>query len=417
MDSPAQKVYINQLNEIKRRGAIYQALQSATTNLFYAEASVEVEALQLRRILELMAFGFVLATGEKAIPAYASFARYKDTIKFFAALRSLNEKFYPQPIVQIHKDDDSVQWDHPQPSEFLTKDDFHELFKHCESILEPYRVGAPQLVLEQCRKANHRWYAKIVRLLNAHLVEESGGDVCFLFQMGHAEQEPSATVFQAKALDGTPLSQDRETEPPLIFTLENHLHRQLDYLSRSCEIYDAGYQDEAIRLAVAIRTLVHDTPKSQSLLHLLDAKQKIRLPTSWGLAQRLPKNFTPTAVFPVFGISAEGGTHVPFPLPEPLIYVSVDEWWDEVVWMQDTPLSRKQIVLNTANKEGGAHVDVKVPKAVSELRTGLAQLVSVKVNGVEVGSPSNYHFLLLRQFAYELLNSSSLTGLASAVHK
>ena len=37
--------------------------------------------------------------------------------------------------------------------------------------------------------------------------------------------------------------------------------------------------------------------------------------------------------------------------------------------------------------------------------------MSVKVNGVEVGTPENYHFILIRQFAHELLNSESLTGL------
>lgn len=51
----------------------------------------------------------------------------------------------------------------------------------------------------------------------------------------------------------------------------NHLSKQLGFLGRSCEAYDAGYIDEAVRIATVIRVLVHDTNRSNSLLKHLGA--------------------------------------------------------------------------------------------------------------------------------------------------
>ncbi|RYH30071.1 MAG: hypothetical protein EON54_22070 [Alcaligenaceae bacterium] len=68
--------------------------------------------------------------------------------------------------------------------------------------------------------------------------------------------------------------------------------------------------------------------------------------------------------------------------------------------------------MDAANKEGGAHVQGDPPESVVELRRGMQGIISVKIGGIEVGSPLNYHFVLLRQFAHELLNSKDFLNLA-----
>ena len=51
-----------------------------------------------------------------------------------------------------------------------------------------------------------------------------------------------------------------------------HLFRQLGFLWRSCQAYDEGHIDEAVRIATVIRVLIHDTQASTSLLKHLDAE-------------------------------------------------------------------------------------------------------------------------------------------------
>ncbi len=67
------------------------------------------------------------------------------------------------------------------------------------------------------------------------------------------------------------------------------LEKQLKFIRRSCDSFDIGHQDEASRLAVFIRILVHDTPALTSLLQHLKIKGKIEY---WDSAfEYNPNNF------------------------------------------------------------------------------------------------------------------------------
>lgn len=411
MDTIVQDKYIEQLQEIKERSLVFQAFSKGTANALYQESTIEVETFQLRRILEILAFTFVLGIGERAIPAYASFVKYKNSEKFLSELFELKADFFPRPIIQTKIADGEWQWDTPMEGAYLNKMDFLTLFEHCNLVLEPRRIGALLMSLLECKAANIKWYAKIVGLLQAHLVHSEG--FAYLYQMGSADASPTCTPFKEISGVGEKPIPIEIKSASLDMSLADHLRRQLEYLRRSCELYDAGHFDDAIRLAVSIRVLIHDTDKSTSLLKLMNVKSTVKLATSFGLAQKLPNGMKPTSIIPLFVSSSEGGVSVPFALSLPLTLLTVDEWWNETVWMQNTTLTRKQIVLACANKDGGAHIEESAPQSIVDLRRGLSNVVSLKIGEVEVGTPSNYHFILLRQFAHELFNSASLTVLAS----
>jgi hypothetical protein len=412
MQQIAVETYLKQLTEIKQRGNVFLAFSRGNTNALYEETTLEVAAFQLRKILELLAFGFVLATGEKAIPAYISFIKYKKCEDFFIQLKTLNENFFPQPIIQKVVENGEIQWIYPKSEEYLTSQDFAKLFEYCDKILEPRQFNALPISLETCKVENQIWFNKITRLIDAHLIHPDGDEITYLFQMCSQDVEPTCTPFKTVS-ENVDIVTSLEVKPNKVdISIKDHLRRQLEFLRRSCEIYDAGNFDEAIRLAVGIRVLLHDTNKSKSVLSQMKVKEQLLIATSFGFSSQLPKNFQASSIIPIFASSGEGGTSVPFSLPMPLIFLKVNEWLDETVWMQDSSMTREKIILQTANKEGGAHVEAKPTESIQELRKGLTKVISVKINGVEVGSPKNYHFTMIRQFAHELLSSDSLTILA-----
>lgn len=55
--------------------------------------------------------------------------------------------------------------------------------------------------------------------------------------------------------------------------LQRHLNEQLGFLERSTASFDQGYEDEAKRLAVTLRVLLHETAQSHSLLGQLGRRQ------------------------------------------------------------------------------------------------------------------------------------------------
>ncbi len=82
---------------------------------------------------------------------------------------------------------------------------------------------------------------------------------------------------------------------------------------------------------------------------------------------------------------------------------------------QDRRISRKDIVLVAANKDGGAHVDAKLTPQYESLKQRGGTLLSFDSNiGGEFKKVEfeNIHELLIRQMVYELLNSPALLALS-----
>src|SRR4029450_11005057 len=106
------------------------------------------------------------------------------------------------------------------------------------------------------------------------------------------------------------------------------------FLRSSADAFDNGFEDEALRMAVALRVLLHDTESSHSLLSQLGAKDELRFAdTATGIAP---------GVGPTVGLAAmrittgPGGAEYRPPLgnlspirirdPKPF-----EHWWTEPV--------------------------------------------------------------------------------------
>jgi hypothetical protein len=207
----------------------------------------------------------------------------------------------------------------------------------------------------------------------------------------------------------------QQTQAELI----EHLRAQLGFLERSAEAFDNGFQDEAKRLAVVIRVLLHDTPASQSVLGLLGVKQHLAFMDS---ANRIdPKNLVSTPGLVMFSVSADGpryeaklGRFKPPRGRRPNPPKRFDAWWNDPVTKDDEGhlFARRDYVLAVANKEGGAHVDPTldakwaaltrndslgfVQSPQGGIRVGLGPN---KAEGASLGTPA---LVCIRQIAYEL---------------
>lgn len=130
---------------------------------------------------------------------------------------------------------------------------------------------------------------------------------------------------------------------------KEQLSRQLGFIERSCAAFDAGHEDEAVRVATTLRVLVHDTKKQTSLLGHLKAKT-IRLLTTASTRQ-LDPNIVAYEGFLGLGGSGlrpklGGGSTTEFLL--------VDDWWRQTVLVERrTHYPRSIAVLGAAEKDGG----------------------------------------------------------------
>lgn len=187
----------------------------------------------------------------------------------------------------------------------------------------------------------------------------------------------------------------------------NLLEEQIYFLNRSSEEYDRGYTMESKRLASHIRTLVHDTRHSTSLLKHLNCKTQMyffntAIPESkFGLCgmTTTTENGGRTFYHPPLGNLSEIRQKNP--------WVTFNTWWNEVKVLSDgkNKFSRKDLILALANKDGGAHVDKELEEPYAKLSRGNSMRVYhqnqsgilVDVFGVELAS--------VRQITFELLRS------------
>jgi len=181
------------------------------------------------------------------------------------------------------------------------------------------------------------------------------------------------------------------------------------FLTRSCEAYDAGHEYEAKRIAGVLRTLLHDSRSSRSLLGQLGLKGSTRF-----LDSSIPIN--PSNLLGTPGLFAlDDGRWTPA-LDSHETYerrVSFDSWWTTpVTKLSDgTDVSRERYVLEVANTEGGAHID---PQA-SAIYDRLVALHAWPIAGVHAdgsqGQPrGNQALAALRQIAHEVIRTLTASG-------
>lgn len=194
------------------------------------------------------------------------------------------------------------------------------------------------------------------------------------------------------------------------------LRANLGYLERSAAGYDQGHTDEAIRIAVAVRTMVHDL-KGDSLLRQLGVYDQITLLSTCDV-------FNPKVLVVMGGgLSAarmqfrDGRlvATITVPMlgswPHKHHWLSVAKWWEEA-YQPMHAITRKSLVLDAANRDGGTHVGA-LRREYASLKTGL--FGGVLQCGTEPEKPwqvPNQHLSDLRQVAFELLNSPDLAAAA-----
>ena len=154
--------------------------------------------------------------------------------------------------------------------------------------------------------------------------------------------------------------------------LQARYGEQIDWMRASAERFDAGVTSEAKRIATVIRTLVHNTSSSTSLLCQLGIQEEMR----WVSAvSPLEEAATPSVDGLWVSVPNEPGFR---PILGNYPYsMDFDGWWHKaVVVIEVGSLSRSDFILGSVNFDGGVHIDPRLPAAYESLsrRGGLEPL-------------------------------------------
>lgn len=148
--------------------------------------------------------------------------------------------------------------------------------------------------------------------------------------------------------------------------LKRELAEQLQLLRHSCEVFDSGLEAVGKHISLSLRVLLHDHRQSRSLLDQLGFRSGRYLTSVPPLN---PRNVMTECDLVMLQVSSNGARYVPsvavggglFGL-QPIPFVN---WWNDPVLKDNRrrTFCRRELVLNVADTDGGAHVDPELEEA------------------------------------------------------
>ena len=162
--------YCQGMDEVKKRIEVINFFLNGDSNIKYPGALAESIAVQIRKILELVALTSLMANRSELVKFNKKFQYHSKLSEVLSALKKVNPDYYPKPLeVNTGMELKDIT------SGFLTQQDFRRLYASCSRILhiENPLKEAPDSI--KFIKSVPAWISKIMLLLNRHRISLADG--------------------------------------------------------------------------------------------------------------------------------------------------------------------------------------------------------------------------------------------------
>ena len=184
------------LIEIKNRTAVIDAFLLEQASAIYRTTTLESTSLQVRKILELIAFSSLIANIRVYSAQYRRFSEHWNARIMLKDMARVNSQFYPRPIIQKPSSTPGIVMDWiDREGDFLDKEEFVAIYEKCGGILHTDNPYGSTTDYSYYETNLPKWRNKIVNLLNAHTISLVDDTNLYLFQMGDKDSNPSYTPF------------------------------------------------------------------------------------------------------------------------------------------------------------------------------------------------------------------------------
>jgi len=170
-------IYAKCMDEVRERTFVIRDLViEMNTEEGLDPHMVELVFVQFRKILELIAFGSLIANREVYEKVRADFQNEWNAKRLLDKLARVNPDYYPVPLMPPTTGANGKKHMEKVSSGFLTKDEFVVLYDLCSTILHAPNPFQTQDALAGINLDVNYWAAQITSLLKfhmIHLVDES----------------------------------------------------------------------------------------------------------------------------------------------------------------------------------------------------------------------------------------------------
>lgn len=198
-------LYCNLMMEIRHRAAAVATLQRPCREVIPDFVRVESLVLQVRKILELVALGSMVANESEYRKANDAFAEHSRADIILRDIERINPHFYPTPAKQTKSQQDGVDHhlefiDDPNES-YLRKGDFPKIYKKCGGLMHAQNPYGSQRDYGYYESNVTTWMKKVEKLLTVHVIRLLDDDNYYLIQMKAADGLPHGYVISPKLFE------------------------------------------------------------------------------------------------------------------------------------------------------------------------------------------------------------------------
>ena len=162
--------YLQCMQEVRERLKLIELVTEKKLTTGREFSDVEFVFLQLRKILQLIAFASLTANREKYSAVHAKFASHWKAKDMLAALEKINPDFYPSPSTPPVLQPDETKYLDTIKEGFLTKDDFKFLYDKCAEILHARNPFTDKSLTVDVLYPVTLWVSRIHKLLDLHVM-------------------------------------------------------------------------------------------------------------------------------------------------------------------------------------------------------------------------------------------------------
>jgi hypothetical protein len=179
----AASIYCDLMEESRSRIALLRritigSLRHGTENFEY-----ECASLQLRKVLESIAFGSLCVNEPAYAKTHANFEKHHRAKDLLRALEKVNPHFYPTPMRSGQSMTPGVKHLDRVDDRFLTPNEFVNLYDTCNKVLHVWNPFSRDARHVKFGRTVAEWVDRSQRLRDLHLMHVAGSDDVWVIQM------------------------------------------------------------------------------------------------------------------------------------------------------------------------------------------------------------------------------------------
>lgn len=188
------------MEDVKCRLAVVNTVTRGELSTGNPVFDYEFVSVQLRKVLEFVAFSSMIANKRIYAAAHADFSRHWRAKRLLEDLEKLHPNFYPQPIKFGHVTESGVKHFDKVKNGYLTRDDFVTLYDLCSETMHTWNPFTDKDRRIDFKRSVVEWVRRIEGLLKMHLMQFVDRDEIWVINM---ERPEDGKVY---AITGAPLS-------------------------------------------------------------------------------------------------------------------------------------------------------------------------------------------------------------------